>query len=523
MCWADACRSGVAFKKAQEIKQRGEIMKKIIAIILAVSAMCSFVGCKGKDPLKGVVLPEFSKAETGLRFTAYSGPPSENWSGTSGNPECITDEHYKELHDAGFNKVLALREGLSQANTAGMDIYEAIAKRSEASEEDAVKALELSEKYGIKYSVRDWAFYGLVRNYLEQGIDTKEEYERIISKMFDESNPYIHMPAYGGNFGHDEPSVEEMEKIVWQTELYYEYMEKAGVQDAEMYINLLPCYASTDSLSTTDSSITYEEYVDYYIEHLAPLVGYICYDYYPFRWNSFDGSQLRQTYLYNLELMAQKCKEYKAKTGKELELRTFLQCISDFTGIRDLIGIGDLRFQIYTEMAFGSKEFIYYCYATESMGKGQGLLDYMTGKTTWLYESAKTANNEVLAMQDAYLAFDWDAVMYHNADIMLDNQSFANLRHAIDSHDRIQKIDSTQDTLVGVFKGKQDESMDAFMIVNYTDPYFNLDNEVTVTFKDAKALLMYRLGQKVVVPLNEDGSYTFKLYPGEGRFVIPLK
>jgi hypothetical protein len=34
---------------------------------------------------------------------------------------------------------------------------------------------------------------------------------------------------------------------------------------------------------------------------------------------------------------------------------------------------------------------------------------------------------------------------------------------------------------------------------------------------------MYRLGKKIVVPLDENGSYTFKLYPGEGRFVIPLK
>ena len=498
-------------------------MKKIIAIILALSAMCSFAGCKGKNPLEGVDIPEFSKAEKGLRFTAYAGPPPANWSGTSGNPECVTDKHYKQLQDAGFNKVLALRAGLSQANTSGMDVYEAIAKRSEASEEDAIKALTLAEKYGIKYSVRDWAFYGLVRNYLAQGIDTKEEYERIIAKMFDEDNPYIHMPAYGGNFGNDEPSVEEMEKIVWQTELYYEYMERAGVEDAEMYINLLPCYASTDSLSSTDPTITYEGYVDYYMEHLAPLVGYICYDYYPFRQNSFDGSQLRQTYLYNLELMAQKCKEYKAKTGKELELRTFLQCIGDFTGIRDLTSIGDLRFQIYTEMAFGSKEFNYYSYSTENTGKEQGLLNYMTGETTWLYESAKTANNEVLAMQDAYLAFEWEGVTYHNADIMMDNQSFANLRFAMDSHERIQKIEATQDTLIGVFKGKEDKSLDAFMVVNYTDPYFQKDDEVTITFKDAKALLMYRLGKKIVVPLDENGSYTFKLYPGEGRFVIPLK
>jgi predicted small lipoprotein YifL len=57
-------------------------MKKIIAIILAFSAMCSFAGCKGKNPLDGVDIPEFSKAEKGLRFTAYAGPPPANWSGT---------------------------------------------------------------------------------------------------------------------------------------------------------------------------------------------------------------------------------------------------------------------------------------------------------------------------------------------------------------------------------------------------------------------------------------------------------
>ena len=61
------------------------------------------------------------------------------------------------------------------------------------------------------------------------------------------------------------------------------------------------------------------------------------------------------------------------------------------------------------------------------------------------------------------------------------------------------------------------------MLVNYTDPYYDLDNTVTVQFKDAKALLMYRFGEKHVVPLKKDGTYTFELYPGEGRFIIPLK
>ena len=76
-----------------------------------------------------------------------------------------------------------------------------------------------------------------------------------------------------------------------------------------------------------------------------------------------------------------------------------------------------------------------------------------------------------------------------------------------------------KDALMGTFK--DDEGRDAFMLVNYNDPYFGEENEVTIEFKDAKALLMYRMGKQEVVKLNK-GKYTFKLYPGEGRFIIPL-
>ena len=69
---------------------------------------------------------------------------------------------------------------------------------------------------------------------------------------------------------------------------------------------------------------------------------------------------------------------------------------------------------------------------------------------------------------------------------------------------------------------KDSEGNDAFMLLNYTDPYFDLDNRVTIEFKDADALLMYRLGQEMIVPLK-NGKYTFELYPGEGRFIIPIK
>jgi hypothetical protein len=89
------------------------------------------------------------------------------------------------------------------------------------------------------------------------------------------------------------------------------------------------------------------------------------------------------------------------------------------------------------------------------------------------------------------------------------------------SHERIGKVTMTEDTIITAFKDW--EGNDAFMLLNYNDPYYNLTDRVTVQFKDAKGILMYRFGEEYVVPLNKDGTYTFELYPGEGRFIIPLK
>ena len=110
--------------------------------------------------------------------------------------------------------------------------------------------------------------------------------------------------------------------------------------------------------------------------------------------------------------------------------------------------------------------------------------------------------------------------MYKNANILIDNQNFANLVDPLESHGRVSFGDVSEDTLLTSFKN--DEGDDAFMLVNFTDPFFKKNDTVTLKFNNARGLLMYRMGQKMVVPLN-NGEYTFKLYPGEGRFIIPIK
>ncbi len=492
--------------------------KKLLSLMLSAAMITTVAaGCgKSDSGTIGGKAPTFPSGGRGVTFAAYAAPTVNR--GVDG----LTEEHYKKLSEAGFNKAIALYEGSS--NAAGGDIYETIAKRSEKAEADALKVLNLAEKYNVKYFVRDWSFYGLGKNFAE--IKTKEDFDKVISKMFDKNNKYINHNAYGGNFGFDEPNVQEMETIAWQAELYNKYIAQNGTKGGEIFVNLLPGYVMDNSAALSENKdTTYRQYVDYYFNNVIQNVGYVCWDFYPLMKTASDENYIRDMYYYNYELMAEKCK------NTDYEVRTFVQAKGDFTGTRNITGVSDFRWQIYSGMAFGCREFVYYTYSSEhgvsdyTKNDGYSLYNYTTGEYTYVYEAAKHVNNEVHAMQDAYDAYKWDGVMYKNASEMVDNQLFENLMNPIEKHDRIKVKECSLDTLVGVFKAKDVNAaeQDAFMIVNANEPSEDKDNTVTVQFQDATQLLMYRLGQRIIVPLGEDGTYTFKLYPGEGRFVIPVK
>ena len=499
-------------------------MKRKIAIAFAALLMATSLSACSDTGTIDVEIPEFADTP-GISFSAYSGPTVANWSGGSGNVNTLTDEHFQKFVDAGFTHLLAVHEGarvrattreyIDGEGNVTYDATETIKESARRAQEDALVALELAEKYGVKYYVRDWAFYDMNNTgswKLWQACDTPEKYEEALRLMFSEDNEYIHSSAYAGNFGRDEPGVDQFERLKWQIEIYQKIMAEYGV-DGEFLLNLLPSYGGI----TSYGGVSYTEYIDRYFEELAPLLGYICYDFYPFKANADGTSQMKTTMVSNLALVADKCK------GTDYQLRTFVQTGGDFTGLRDLTSIGDFRLQVYTNLAFGSTYMTYYEYGTfKSQSEGEfGLINLQDGTYNYTYDMAKTVNNEVHAFEDAYLNFKWDGVMcFSSLPAGKINPKFKEVTGGLKSHPRIASVDITEDALMGTFKDA--EGRDAFMLVNFNDPYYNEDNEVTVQFKDAKALLMYRFGEEEVVTLPKDGSYTFRLYPGEGRFIIPL-
>ena len=368
----------------------------------------------------------------------------------------------------------------------------------------------------LSYYVRDWSFYGLVKNYVDQGIDSEEAYSKVIDQMFTSDTPYLHSCAYAGNFCHDEPTYLELTKLPAQIKLYNEKMKELGAT-GEALVNLNPNYVLGAGLSKGWSKdVSYQDYVDYYFENVAPLTGYVSFDYYPFLTDQYDGSYLRQTYLSNLETMALRCKE------GGYELRTFLQDCGDFTGTRDMTSIGDFRFQINSALAFGAKDITYYTYMSpHSDAVGEfGLVDMMSGKPNWTYALAKQANAEAHAFEDAYLHYSWVGAGYQNADPMFENQNFANLASPLEEFPDASFSSVSEDTLLSLYE--DEDGNHAYFLLNFTDPYFQKNDVATLHFAGARGLLMYRLGQRMVVPLSQNGDYEFHLYPGEGRFIVPL-
>ena len=89
-------------------------MKKILATALAslltLSVGTSCVLVNGKHDVNSLKIPTYTHEDV-IDFTAYSGPTVENWSGSSRNVNTVTEYHYQKVAEAGFTKVLALREG----------------------------------------------------------------------------------------------------------------------------------------------------------------------------------------------------------------------------------------------------------------------------------------------------------------------------------------------------------------------------------------------------------------------------
>ena len=143
------------------------------------------------------------------------------------------------------------------------------------------------------------------------------------------------------------------------------------------YINLLPDYASPGQLGAA----TYDEYVSRYAKETGCDV--LCMDYYPMMTPTADG---RDGYCGNLAVMRKYANQYRIPHWNFFNTMPF--------GPHHDPTESQLRWQIYTSLAYGAKGILYFCYWTPGGGefpKG-GAIITAEGQRTRHYDQAKRIN-----------------------------------------------------------------------------------------------------------------------------------
>lgn len=202
------------------------------------------------------------------------------------------------------------------------------------------------------------------------------------------------------------------------------------------------------------------------------------------------------------------------------------------TGVEfhDELSEGDMRWQVYSALAFGAQNIQYYCYSKPEEREYNCCMLMPDNKTpSYLYYYVQEINNEIQSMASAMLSYEWDKsigvsgteeLSLRVADLEYDK----NLeRNKFDDAKHFDSATATHDLIISRFiSEKHGES---YMFVNFAEK--EKTNTVNAIFKDCRAVALYGGdgfdGTPKIVELNEDGNLQLELVYGDGVFVVPLK
>ncbi len=242
--------------------------------------------------------------------------------------------------------------------------------------EKNMKMLELAHKYGMKVIVSDPRI--------------KEGEDDIKAMVAD----YRNHPATSGYYIRDEP---DSALLDWAIKTYRTVAKLD--QDKIPHVNLFPDFAVKN----------YEhDYVERWIEGVgAENLKYLSYDIYPFK----RQGRFEKSYYNNMDIIRRAGLKYGVKTS----------CYFQSFGIEGIFrrpNIDEMRLNVYSNLAYGIKNPVWFCYATPT---GQGDQKFMNsiidslGQKTDLYEPFKMFNFEMKQLGKTLIHLDAKEV-YHSGD-----------------------------------------------------------------------------------------------------------
>ena len=443
-------------------------------------------GSDGSSSAVQIVLPDYDAKKDELTFltSAFFSP-------------VVTEESMKEYTDCGFDVMWI------NGNNVGYGDSESIRK-----------ALAEAEKQGVKCVIDA----------------TISRSEPVTKSMICNDYGYQKYSSLWAVNAYDEPVRMEGD---WTGTAGIDTLAKYLPKFRQIYGNDMPYFVNLNPFPSTERiKPDYKTYIQTNIDLLLKQTGdnsqkWLSADSYPLMHDPYqDRYFVKDVWLYNLQLFAD-----AKKDNKDLDIKTNFFILSTphrtkspTTYIRE-VGYNELRMQMYSLIAFGYDMVSYFTYATPPASGGESFEDSLldvNGKKTQRWHDAQKLNAEIHNFDHVFLQFDYKGVyaVDGTGENHYSNDSFSYLK-MLDKEElgELDDITATADTLIGM--GVDEKGNGGYTVVNYNDPYYDLSDEVTLTFKNANKAVVYVAGKKEIKSLT-DNKLTLKLGVGEGVFVIPF-
>ena len=228
------------------------------------------------------------------------------------------------------------------------------------------KELDVAQRHGLRAQLHD----GLLSPATLDDPTQREKLDALIDRVRNH-------PALYSYYITDEPSAAgfpPLGKLV----AYLRERDPAHLA----YINLFPTYANNDQLGTKGDTVTaYREHLRQYVEIVKPSL--ISYDHYQFATEGdLDG------YFLNLAMIR------RAAQDAGVPFLNIVQACS-WTPVRRVPQGDEMRYLVYTTLAYGAQGISYYVYCHPGHTGGIAQAD---GTPTPIYHALKTLNREFVAI-----------------------------------------------------------------------------------------------------------------------------
>lgn len=339
-------------------------------------------------------------------------------------------------------------------------------------------------------------------------------------------------PCLWGDNLIDEPSAQYFSDLQTITSHYY-----ARINGKLPLINLFPSYAGSEQLGITPDhkgvstqalkvmpwlTSGYDESFNRYIKYISQYINtidtdYISTDIYPLSFKvQSDGSVKKETnpqWLYNLGILAEACRD----TNRDLWVITQASGLAKQTDgksdVRYCDNDADIRWQMYTSLAFGTKAVIHACYNSGWWDTDSHLID-ANGNRTATYYAVQTVDKEVSAFSKLYGSYTYTGTeLYNGANAAGTNGGF--FIPSLKSKESTCTVTSESPVLVGSFVSKTDNGS-AYVVTNMSEPQLNESASATLSFAGDRKITVYRKG---VAETTTGSSVTISLDSSEGVFV----